>query len=133
MRRDDVIADTILVMVDVIEEHIEGAQPLLQARLNARPFASRNDPGNDVERPGAIDILTIRIHRERNAHFHDGAIRGCLSGLQAAIGEFLQVAHQRQRDQARSAFGSHQFVVMLMALLGRAVGTHRLGIFLLAR
>ena len=43
-----------LVVVDVVDEQIEGAEPLDQARLDLVPLVGRHHPGDDVEGPGPV-------------------------------------------------------------------------------
>ena len=47
--RDDIGAQDVAAVIDVAQEHIERAHPLLQAFFKERPFLGRHDPRDHVE------------------------------------------------------------------------------------
>src|SRR6185503_1942116 len=49
-------------------------EALDQAALDARPLHCFDRARNDVERPRAVDVLTLRVDRERDAHLDDRAV-----------------------------------------------------------
>ena len=61
--REHAIGDHPLVVVDVVDEPIEGDEALLESLGDARPLAGLDDPGDDVEGPGAVDARDRRSTR----------------------------------------------------------------------
>ena len=82
--REDAVLDDLLLAVQILDEVVQRGDALLQAAFGLLPFLLWNDSRNDVERPGAVDILAFGIDREGDAHDLDRQI-----GRQAAIGEIL--------------------------------------------
>ena len=69
--RDDAGLDDVLVVIDVVQEAVQHADPLHQAFFQSGPFVGRNDARNQVERDqplgaGAFFVLGA-IHREGDA------------------------------------------------------------------
>ena len=65
--------DDALPVIDIVDEEVERLDALLQPGLDARPFMTRDDARDDVERPGPIDASALLgIDREGDAHGHDG-------------------------------------------------------------
>ena len=56
---DDIGAQDVAAVIDVAQEHVERAHPLLQALFQQRPFLAGEDAGNDVE--GDQPFLGFRV------------------------------------------------------------------------
>ena len=69
---DDLVLDDLLVGVDVLEEQIEGFDPLNEAFFQNGPFVGRNDPGDGVEGKDALSSFVVIIDGERNSLFEKG-------------------------------------------------------------
>ena len=70
------------LVIQVVDEEIQRRQPLHQAGGDAVPFLRGDDPRNDVEGPGAVDVLAFAVDREGDAHLDDGALGSFLAGLE---------------------------------------------------
>ena len=64
---DDPRAHRPLVVVDVVDEQVEGVEPLDQARLDQVPLVGRHDPGDDVEGPGPVHARRAFVDGEGDA------------------------------------------------------------------
>ena len=74
-----------LLVIDVVQEQIERADPLPHAGLDGPPVRSRQHPGNDVERQDAVDGVAIRIDREGDAEVEQLVLGGL--GAPTQLGE----------------------------------------------
>ncbi|MGY3457982.1 hypothetical protein ACVWW5_003432 [Bradyrhizobium sp. LM3.4] len=63
----DLGTEDVAAMVDVAQEHVERAHPLLQALLEQRPFLAGHDPRDHVEGDQAFGGFGLPIDREGNA------------------------------------------------------------------
>ena len=70
----------------------------------------RDDPRDDVERPGSVDALAVGVHGEGDAHRQDVDLGQRLALLQLAVLERRQLGEQRRRGGPRRAVGRHQLV-----------------------
>jgi len=66
-RRDDAGIDDVLVVVDVVHEHVERLDALDQARLQRRPFVRGDDARDGVEGDQAFGAGAVAIHGEGDA------------------------------------------------------------------
>ncbi|MNN01809.1 hypothetical protein D3C81_1144370 [compost metagenome] len=68
LRRDDAGLDDILVVVNIVDEHIQRAYPLHQAGFHVRPFTGGNHARDDVERNDTFGAGFIAVDGEGNAN-----------------------------------------------------------------
>ena len=61
--RDQLVAQNVLLAVDVVEIHLQRAYPLGDAALEPRPFGGRDDPRHEIERERPL----LAGQRERDA------------------------------------------------------------------
>jgi hypothetical protein len=54
-------------VIQIVQEQIEGLDPLLHARLDDLPVLGREHARNHVERQDAVDRVAIGVDRERDA------------------------------------------------------------------
>ena len=74
--RHDPLSQDLLGVVDVVDEHVEGPDPLPEARLDDRPLLGGEDAGNRVEGEDALGaLLALRVDRERDPAVEEGAVR----------------------------------------------------------
>jgi hypothetical protein len=75
----------LLVMVDVVDEGVEGADALLEAVLETNPLLGRKHPGHDVERDQPFGAFFLAVDRERDTDAVEEGVRlGAL--LRQALG-----------------------------------------------
>ena len=65
--RHDPGLEDLLAVVDVGEEEVERAEPLLEAALDHLPLVGRHDPGHEVEREDAVGAGVVAVDREPDA------------------------------------------------------------------
>jgi hypothetical protein len=63
-----------LLMVDIVQEKIQRAHPLLQSLLERAPFRGRDDARHEVERISR-SVRSLAVHGEGDAHTVKRALR----------------------------------------------------------
>ena len=131
-RRDDVVrhdavGDDAPVVVEIVDEVIERLQPLNQAALDARPLRRLDRARNDVERPRAVDVLTLGVDRERDAHLDDRPLGVGLPLGERAPAERRQIVGELGRRRPGRAGRGEQLVVEAAGLVLVPVDTHYFG------
>ncbi len=104
------VGDDLLFVVDVVDEAVEGDEPLHESALHERPLVAGDHPGDDVERPGAIDVLAVGVHGERDAHRQDLDLGDALELGQFLRSEAVEHRHQGGGDGTRFAVPADQLV-----------------------
>ncbi len=69
-------------MVEVVDEQVEGLDPLLEAGLDLAPFVVRNDPRHDVEGKDPFGPLFVTVDTEGDPHLQQGLLGRLLAALQ---------------------------------------------------
>ena len=101
--------DDLLTVVDVVQEGVERAYPLLDTLRQLGPFAGRDDARHDVERDQPLARLGLAIDVEGDAGQAENRLR--LAGLGA---------------QVRWVLGGEPRLVSLVSVADRPVGTGHL-------
>src|SRR6267142_45122 len=83
-----------LVLVDVVDEEVQGPHALDEPGLDLVPLPGRNDPGHEVEREDALDAVLLAIHGEGDALVHQRELLQALAAVDLGLGEGLQRGHQ---------------------------------------
>ena len=73
--RHDPRLEDLLAVVDVGEEEVEGAEPLLETALDHLPLVGRHDPGHEVEREDAVGAGIVAVDREPDALREEERVR----------------------------------------------------------
>ena len=68
LARNHACFQDMLIVIDVVQEHVERLDTLLETLLQARPFMRRKNPGHDVKRDRALGAVVVAVDRKRNAH-----------------------------------------------------------------
>ncbi len=102
--------DDPLLVVDVVDEHVEGTQPLNQPLLDPAPLLTGDEPRDDVERPCPVDVLALRVDGERDPHGEDLEVGHPLALAQLVDAEPVEELHQIAGDRARSPVVLEQLV-----------------------
>ena len=71
---DAVVDDGPLTHVEVVEEGVEGGDPLHQAPLDVVPLVGGDDAGQQVHREGALDALALVVDGEGDALAAKGGV-----------------------------------------------------------
>ena len=82
--RHHAVLDDFLVVVDVVDEQIQGSDALLQAALDHHPVRCRHNPRQQIERKDAFGAGAVAVHVERDAHVQERALGGLLPPQQLA-------------------------------------------------
>ena len=98
LRRNHLIFQDFLSIVDIVDEQVEGSQALDQALLQHLPLVKRDDARDDIHRPGAIDVLSLAVDGEGDTHLLDGQI-GCVLPGDKVLQRLL--AHERGQAPRR--------------------------------
>ena len=61
------IADDLLFVVQVVDQHVQRGDPLPQPALKDLPVVAGNNSRDDVERNDPLQAVTIAVDIERNA------------------------------------------------------------------
>ena len=111
----DPFGDGALVVVEVVEEVVQGCEALAQAGLDAGPLRAGEHPGDDVEGPGAVDVaVRLGVDGEGHAVGRDVVVRRPLEGeqvVEAELGDRSKIAPvpgpgvARRVDQLVMAWG----------------------------
>ena len=83
----DAILDDPAPVVDIVDEQVEGVDPLLQAALDRRPLGGVDDPRHDVERPDLLRPRLVAVDVERDPHREERLVGGPLPGGKLAVRE----------------------------------------------
>ena len=75
---NDPVAQDLLLAVDVVEEHLQGLDPLGDSTFELRPFSCRDDSGNHIEGKGAL----LPRQRERDALIDEGPTESVDAGVE---------------------------------------------------
>ena len=75
-RRDDLVLDDLLLVVEVVEEEVERRDALDETRLELVPLLRGNDPGDEVEREDALRPLGVVVDGERHPPPQEREVHG---------------------------------------------------------
>lgn len=92
--REHAVVDDPLFVVHVVDEHVDRAESLHEAALDAAPLVGGDGAWDHVERPGAVDAAAVGVDGERDAHAHDVELGQVLTLLQLGETQALQLLHQ---------------------------------------
>ena len=98
------------MVVDVIDEGVQRPDALFETARDFVPFPLQDESGDDVERPLAIDVGTVVIDRERDAHGADGEFRSGLAFRDLFVGERRQRPQQPAGPRTRFARPRYQLI-----------------------
>ena len=85
----------VLVVVDVVDEQVQRADPLLEALLDPVPFGRRDDPRDEIEGKDPLGAGAVAVHVERDAHVQERALGRLLPAQQLAVRHRLDQLDQR--------------------------------------
>ena len=115
LRGDDARLQNLLLMVDVVDEGVQGPDTLLETALQANPLLQWQHPGNDVERDQALGPLLLAIDGEGDADPMEQRV-GLRTLLRQAVGRLLfEPMAVAQVVRPRLAVAQVHFVVRFIA------------------
>ena len=89
---DDAVTDDTTLVIEVVDETIEGDNALLQSRLDVTPFGGLHDAGDDVEWKDALRAGLLPVHVEGDPHVEQGQLGRLLTAPQLAIREAVDTS-----------------------------------------
>src|SRR5260370_4665587 len=107
-----------LAAINIIEEEIQGHQPLLEAGLEALPGLGSDDPRDDVERKDLLVALGVRIYGERDAVVAEHLHGELVAALELVRAEAVQLLEEPAIAPPWVARGRKQFGAEGVALRG---------------
>ena len=107
---DDAVLDDLLGVVDVVDEQVQRADPLLEAPLDPVPFGGRHDPGDEIEGKDPLGAGAVAVHVERDPHVQQRALGRLLAAQQLAVRHRLDQLDQRPGGRSRLAAGLEHLV-----------------------
>ena len=107
---NDVGAQDVAAVIDVAQEHVERAHPLLQALLQDRPFPGRHDPRDHVERDQPFLGLGVAIDGKGDADPAEQQLRLLAAILQRLRRRLLQPAGEFLVGRTDVAAGPIHFI-----------------------
>ena len=110
---DHLVLEDLFLVVNVLDELIEGEDPLLEAAFDLLPVAGGNDAGNDVERENLFGALIAAVDVEGNAHFKQQGLGRLLAHGEVARRQRLDLVHQQLRAGSGPAVAVDQFIVII--------------------
>ena len=87
LARNDAFVDRCLIVIDVIDEHVERADTLLETSFDAGPFCRFDDSWNNVEWKDLLSAAGVAINSEGNAH-----------AVQSSLDRFLTFSQNTKRQ-----------------------------------
>ncbi len=116
--RDDLVLQDLLVVIDVVDESVEGMDALLESALDPFPFLGAHDPGNQVERENALGAGGVAVNVECDSQLQQQALGRALAAFELPVLERLDGFKQQAGLRARhSVFVEH----LVMETIGLVV------------
>ncbi len=118
LSRDAPLAQDPLVVVNVVQERIERANPLHDSAIDPVPLGGGQDARDDVEREDSFGSRCLRVHRERHAALQEHGVDRLYARQDFVAGERRERRHQLRVVFARASIGEEQFVVLRRTCIG---------------
>ena len=106
------------MIVNVLDEFIEGEDPLLQPAFDLLPVVGGNDAGNNVEGKDFLHTFVATVNIEGNAHFKEQGFGRLLAQGQIPRRQRLDFVHQQPGADAGLTAGVDQFIVKITRVVG---------------
>ena len=84
---DDAVGDDPALRIDVVDEQVDRPHALLEPFGEPRPFARREDPGDDIERDDPLGRFLLAIDGEGDAQAAEGGLGRLLAAGGSAAGQ----------------------------------------------
>ena len=104
--RDDPVREDQPVVVDVVDEQVQGPDPLLQPALDPVPLVGGDQPGDRVERDDPLDPLVAAVDGEGDPLMPHHQVGRPVAALQLVGPELAEPVVQRRVVRARPAPGA---------------------------
>ena len=115
--RDDAFVQDALIVVDIVDEHVQRLNALLETSFQPVPLLGAYYTRHHVEWQDALTSSGVAVNVERDAHQHQVAFCRLLPALELAIFKRLDALYQRLRVWPWLAVRLHQLVVEAVCLI----------------
>jgi hypothetical protein len=89
LRGHDAVGKDLLLVVDIVDKHVQGTAALLETAAHLGPLPRGDDPGNKIEGPGAVDIARLAVDGEGDAHLADRDLGRGAARLEVLVVQLL--------------------------------------------
>ena len=89
------VAQDLLVVIDIVDEGVEGVDPLLETALDVVPLGGGHDSRDQIEREDALGSRGVSIDVEGDAHLKQQTLGGVFVAQQMALGQGLDRFQQK--------------------------------------
>ena len=110
LARDDAFREDLALVVDVLQEQVEGEQPLRQPALDDAPLGAGDDPRQDVVGEDPLGAFVVAVDREGHALVQEGAVGGLLAVPPLGRRQFEQAVEQEAIGVPRRVAGGEHLV-----------------------
>ena len=112
------VLDDLAIVIDVVDEQIQGLDALLEPALDVLPLARLDNPRHDVEGPDLFGSRLVAIDVERDAHVQQGQIGSLLAPFEFPFGKRGQPLGQHLGQRPWTTVGLEHFVITAVRLVG---------------
>jgi hypothetical protein len=99
----DAVSHDLLAVIDVVDEQVQRADPLFEAKLDPCPFGGRHDPRNEVEGKNPLGAGAVAVDVEGDPHVQQRPLGRALAAQQLAVGHRVDQLDQRPGSGSRRA------------------------------
>jgi hypothetical protein len=114
---DNAVAKDFLVVIDVVDEGIEGVDALLKSALDVVPLAGGHNPGDQVEGKDALRTGGVAVNVEGDAHLEQQALGGVFVAQQVPVRQGFDGFEQKPGVWTRLAGGIEHLVVKAIGIV----------------
>ena len=109
----DALGKNLLAVVHIVDKQVERAAALFETAAHPGPLPPGNNPRDQIEGPGAIDVAGLGVNGKRDAHFTDGQLGRRAAGGEFVFGQFAEQFDGGPGHLPRQARGGDQLVVVI--------------------
>ena len=109
-------------MIDVVQEQVQRAHALFEAKLDRAPLVGSDDARHQVEGHDLFDALGRLVHRKSDPARLERQVGSALAALDLDAAERRQFADQRRIVLAHLPLGDEHLIPELAGLVGEGIG-----------
>ncbi len=127
LARDDAFREDLALVVDVLQEQVEGEQALRQAALDDAPLGAGDDARQDVVGEDPLGAFVVAVDREGDALVQEGTVGGLLAVPPLGGGQLEEAIEKQAVGVPRHVAGREHLVERGVELVVREQGCRGLG------
>ena len=117
--RDDAVLQNFLLVINVVQEQVQGRDALGQAAFQVLPFLRRNDARQQVERKNLLRTLRVAIDVEGDALPEKRVVNRLALGLKFRLGQLREQLLELLVMRARTTLRVRHFIEPVVDLIFR--------------